>query len=94
MDLFSFSGVRLPRSHYHDGINHCSFRGRKTVLRPKLVPRLKKFFAPSCRDELWAEKPNGLGFRQRIVKIQSQNRNSILDLKLKLKTGCSWNPES
>merc|ERR1712096_198571 len=72
---------------YHAGSNHLSFRGRKTVLRPKLVQRLKKFFAPSCRGELRAEKPDGLGIRQRIVKTQSQNRqkrNTILNLKLKL----------
>ena len=50
-------------------------------------PRLKKFFAPSCRSELWSEKPDGLGLRLSIVKTQSQNkpkRNAILDLKLKL----------
>jgi len=46
---------------------------------------------------LLSEKPDGLGLRQRIVKTQSQNRqkrNAILDLKLKLKTSCSRNPES
>ena len=81
------SGVRLLWDHYHAGSNHWSFRGRKTVLRPKWVPRLKKFFAPSCRGELWPEKADGLGIRQRIVKTQSENRqkrNAILDLKLKL----------
>ena len=49
------SGVRLLWDHYHAGSNHWSFRGRKTVLRPKLVPRLKKFFAPSCRGR-WGLK--------------------------------------
>ena len=52
-----------------------------------MVPRLKKFFTPSCRGELEVEKPDGLGLRQRIVKTQSQNRqkrNAILNLKLKL----------
>ena len=52
-----------------------------------MVPRLKKFFAPSCRGELWSEKPDGLGLRLSIVKTQSQNRpkrNAILDLKLQL----------
>ena len=65
------SAVTLPWNCYHAGSNHLSFRGRKTVLRPKLVPRLKKFFAPSCRGELWSEKADGLGLRQRIVKTQS-----------------------
>ena len=80
------SAVKLPWNLYHAGSNHLSFRGRKTVLRPKLVPRLF-FFAPSCRGELWSEKADGLGLRQRIVKIQSQNRpkrNAILDLRLQL----------
>ena len=45
------SGVRLPRNRYHAGINHWSFRGRKTVLRPKLVQLLKKFFTQFCRGE-------------------------------------------
>ena len=84
------SAVRQPWNRYHAGINHLPYLGRKTVLTPKLVPRLKKFFAPSCRSELWSEKPDGLGLRHCIVKTQSQNRqkrNAILDLKLKLKTG-------
>ena len=83
------SAVRQPWNRYHAGINHLPYLGRKTVLTPKLVPRLKKFFAPSCRSELWSEKPDGLGLRHCIVKTQSQNRqkrNAILDLKLKLKT--------
>ena len=65
------SAVRLPWNRYHAGSNHFSFQVRKTVLTPKLVPRLKKFFAPSCRGELWSEKADGLGLRPRIVKTQS-----------------------
>ena len=87
MVFILLSAVRPPWNHYHDGINHWSFRVRKTVWRPKLVPRLKKFFAPSCRGELWSEKPAGLGLRQRIIKRQSENRpkrNTILNLKLQL----------
>ena len=87
MVFILFSAVRPPWNHYHDGISHWSFRVRKTVWRPKLVPRLKKFFAPSCRGELWSEKPAGLGLRQRIIKRQSENRpkrNTILNLKLQL----------
>jgi len=83
------SAVRLPWNRYHAGINHLSFLGQETVLTPKLVPRLKKFFAQACRSELWSEQPDGLGIRHRIVKTRSlnrQKRNAILDLKLKLKS--------
>ena len=45
------SAVRLPWNYYHAGSNHLFFRGRKTVLRPKLVQRLKKFFTQFCRGE-------------------------------------------
>ena len=65
------SAVRLPWNRDHAGSNHFPFLSRKTGLRPKLVPRLQKFFTPSCRGELRAEKPDGLGIRQRIVKTQS-----------------------
>ena len=65
------SAVTLPWNCYHAGSNHFPFLSRKTGLRPKLVPRLKKFFAPSCWGELGVEKPDGLGLRQRIVKTQS-----------------------
>ena len=65
------SAVRLPGNRYHAGSNRLSFRGRKTVLMPKLAPQLKKFFTPAGRSELWPEKPDGLGLRQRMVKTQS-----------------------
>ena len=84
------SGVTLPWNLYHGGINHWSFRGRKTVLRPKLVPRLKRFFAPSCRG-CWGLKSQmdfGLVLRLRMSRQDSKpdrpKRNAILDLKLQL----------
>ena len=45
------SAVKLLWNRYYAGSNHLSFRGRKTVLRPKLVQRLKKFFTQFCRGE-------------------------------------------
>ena len=81
------SAVKLLWNRYYAGSNHLSFRGRKTVLRPKVVQRLKKFFALSYRSELKSEKADGFGIRHSIVKTQSQNRqkrNTTLDLKLQL----------
>ena len=45
------SAVKLLWNRYYAGSNHLSFRGRKTVLKPKLVQRLKKFFTQFCRGE-------------------------------------------
>ena len=53
----------------------------------EIGPTAEKVFRSVLPGELWSEKADGLGLRQRIVKTQSQNRqkrNAILNLKLKL----------